>query len=460
MEDSSLLAFYLGAWLVVALVTVYVHWRRTGGGVGLVFAYLLSFWALHWVAGPLYLLPWYRYQDDYFVRLGVEQSTYGIVAFACGSLGLAPLVTRLFHFQRTEKVSYSPHPALPAVYLLAGAGSYLLLSSAVGALPTANALISVGQYLFVVGLCLQCWVAWRQRAERQFVFWLSIAFVLPVVTILSRGFMGYGAAATLVVCTFVASFLRPLWKVAIVGLVLMYLGFSFYVNYMRDRDEIRTAVWGQQSLFARVDRILMTMRNFEWFDPRSEEHLQRVDDRLNQSVFIGAAVSQLSESQAYAYGATLRQALLALVPRVLWPEKPVFGGSGNLVREYTGFRFSEGTSIGVGQVLEFYINFGTLGVVLGFLIFGVVLTLIDVIASRQLMADNWQGFVLWYLVGISCLQIGGSLVEVFGSAGASVVVAVLLNRFIFTRLQKQPASRRAFFSPSQVTPQQSTSRYE
>jgi hypothetical protein len=219
-------------------------------------------------------------------------------------------------------------------------------------------------------------------------------------------------------------------------------------------------VWGQQSLFSRVDRIVATLRNFEWFDPHSDQHLQRVDERLNQNVFVGAAVSQLSESQTYAYGETLSQALLALVPRVFWPEKPVFGGSGNLVREYTGFRFSEGTSVGVGQVLEFYINFGTLGVVMGFLVFGVVMTLIDVIATQQLTANNWQGFVLWYLVGISCLQIGGSLVEVCGSAGASVVVAVLLNRFIFTRLQKQPARPRPFFSPPGVPSSQPASRYE
>jgi hypothetical protein len=241
---------------------------------------------------------------------------------------------------------------------------------------------------------------------------------------------------------------------------LVYLGFSFYVNYMRDREEIRTAVWGQQSLSFRVDQIVTTLRNFEWFNPYSEQHLQRVDARLNQNVFVGAAVSQLHESQTYAYGETLRQALLALVPRVLWPEKPVFGGSGNLVREYTGFRFSEGTSVGVGQVLEFYINFGTVGVVVGFLVFGVVMALIDAIARRQLIADNWQGFVLWYLVGISCLQVGGSLVEVFGSAGASVAVAVLLNQFILTRWQKQPARRRLSLPTPPVTPQQSASRYE
>ncbi len=69
-----------------------------------------------------------------------------------------------------------------------------------------------------------------------------------------------------------------------------------------------------------------------------------------------------------------------------------------------------------------------------------MLTLIDAIAIRYLLSQNWQGFVMWYLVGISCLQVGGSLVEIVGSAGASLVSALLLNRFILPRLQPQPKS--------------------
>ena len=447
MEDTFPFAFGVVLWIVVAIAIVGVHWHRTGGGTGLVLAYVLSLWTLHWVAAPLYLLPWYRYQDDYFVKLGFEQSTYALIAFGCGSLVLAPLVARFFRGLFARSLPAAPHRSLPTLYLCAGAASYLLLSS-LGSVPTVTALVASGQYLFVAGLCLQCWVSWQRRERHKFLQWLGLAFTLPFVTILSRGFMGYGAVATLIVCTFVAGFLRPRWKIVVASTVLLYVGFSFYVNYMRDRTEIRMTVWGGQSLGARVEAIGATLGTFEWFDPSSQQHLRRIDERLNQNVFVGAAVSLMQYSENYAYGKTIGDAVLALVPRALWPNKPVEAGSGRLVSEYTGITFSEGTSVGIGQVLEFYINFGALGVVVGFLIFGGVITLIDVIATRQLLAQNWQGFVMWYLVGISCLQVGGSLVEVFGSAGASLVGAALLNRWLLPRLQ-----RRAGDPPYHPVPQ-------
>jgi hypothetical protein len=100
-----------------------------------------------------------------------------------------------------------------------------------------------------------------------------------------------------------------------------------------------------------------------------------------------------------------------MLPRVLWPEKPVFAGSGDLVSRYTGRRFAEGTSVGVGQVLESYINFGTVGVVLGFLLLGAILTNVHVIARRRLLAGDQQSFVLWFVVGTAMLRPGGSLLR-------------------------------------------------
>jgi hypothetical protein len=459
VDETFPFAFCIVLWMVVAITIVGVHWHRTGGGTGLVLAYVLSLWTLHWVAAPLYLLPWYHYQDDSFVKLGFEQSTYALIAFGCGSLMLAPPVVRFFRGLFARSFSAAPHRSLPTLYLCAGAGSYLLLSS-LGSVPTVTALVASGQYLFVAGLCLQCWVSWQRQERHKFLQWLSLAFTLPFITILSRGFMGYGAVATLIVCTFVAGFLRPRWKIVLASTVLLYVGFSFYVNYMRDRNEIRMTVWGGQSLRDRIGTIGTTLGTFEWFDPRSQQHLRRIDERLNQNVLVGAAVSLMQYSENYAYGKTIGDAVLALVPRALWPHKPVEAGSGKLVSEYTGITFREGTSVGIGQVLEFYINFGTLGVVIGFLIFGCIITLIDVIATSQLLAQNWQGFVMWYLVGISCLQVGGSLVEVFGSAGASLVSALLLNRVILPRLQKRASTPDLPVSPPQMVPRRIPANYE
>ena len=46
------------------------------------------------------------------------------------------------------------------------------------------------------------------------------------------------------------------------------------------------------------------------------------------------------------------------------------GGGGTIVQDFTGIEFADGTSVGAGQVLEFYVNFGTWGVIGGFLLFG------------------------------------------------------------------------------------------
>ena len=50
------------------------------------------------------------------------------------------------------------------------------------------------------------------------------------------------------------------------------------------------------------------------------------------------------------------------MPRALWPEKPVFGGSPKIVMEMTGLVLDEDTSWGVGNVMEFRIKFRDSGV--------------------------------------------------------------------------------------------------
>jgi hypothetical protein len=138
----------------------------------------------------------------------------------------------------------------------------------------------------------------------------------------------------------------------------------------------------------------------------------------------------LGQTQNFARGDTLWDALLALIPRAIWPDKPITAGSGNLASRYTGIDFASGTSVGVGQVMEFYLNFGTPGVVIGFMIMGVLVTSFDWQAAERLARNDLHGFVLWFLPGIALLQVGGQLVEITASAAASLVVALLVNRLL------------------------------
>jgi hypothetical protein len=221
---------------------------------------------------------------------------------------------------------------------------------------------------------------------------------------------------------------------------------SLYVTYMRDRQDIREVVWGGESATARINRLQDTFLNLELFDIYNVDHLQRVDLRLNQNYLVGMGVAYLAQHpDAFANGETMVEALFAPIPRALWPDKPIVAGSGDLVTRFTGIGFAEGTSVGIGQVMELYINFASTGVFLGFVVIGVVLAYVDAQAARYRDTGDWHRFTLWFLPGLSLLQLGGSLVEVTSSAAAAIAVAVLLNRFA-------PAARHARMAPPEPGP--------
>src|SRR5262249_42762405 len=93
-------------------------------------------------------------------------------------------------------------------------------------------------------------------------------------------------------------------------------------------------------------------------------------------------------------------------------------------------------------VMEFYVNFGTLGIVVGFLFFGLVVTICDICAAERLNSGDLHGFVMWYMPGLAMLQVGGSLAEVTSSAGASVIVAFLVNKYLDRLQHKQTEEAR------------------
>jgi hypothetical protein len=87
--------------------------------------------------------------------------------------------------------------------------------------------------------------------------------------------------------------------------------------------------------------------------------------------------------------------------------------------------------------MEFYVNFGSVGVVLGFGVLGWLLSVIDGTAGRKLANGDWPGFALWYLPGLAFLQVGGSLVEVTASVAASLVAALAVNWVLFRRSRSE-----------------------
>lgn len=103
------------------------------------------------------------------------------------------------------------------------------------------------------------------------------------------------------------------------------------------------------------------------------------------------------------------------------------GGSGNIVRNMTGMWLAKDTSWGVGNVMEFYINFGLWSLIPGFLALGFVIAWVDRRAALALRGNDFSKSLYYFLPGVALIQPNGSLVEVVGGAFAALLAAFALR---------------------------------
>jgi hypothetical protein len=85
--------------------------------------------------------------------------------------------------------------------------------------------------------------------------------------------------------------------------------------------------------------------------------------------------------------------------------------------------------------MEWYVNFGSAGVFGGMLLMGLIVGWMDRNAAARISRGDWGSFALWWLPGLSVLQVGGSLVEAVSGGFASLAVALLIGQ-----LRRQHAS--------------------
>lgn len=434
-DGTGTIEVWVGAWVGLLVVAGFLNWRKYFRSVGLVLAYLLNISLLHLAGATVYLSKQPHLYPESVVTDGLRLSTLGLLGFTIGSIVVAPIFLSASRASAPRE-DYEAEQTLPMIYLLVGGFSYVALATFIGKLPTLNAITAVGQQVFLAGHCLLCWKAWKAGNRRRLTVLILIAALFPFITIVFQGFLTYGAFALALVLCFVASLVRSRLRILLAAGLTLYVGLSVFVTYTQERQELREVVWGGRTLSERLERLTGVFAEIEWFDPGDNVHQEQLDRRLNQNYLVGAAYRRLSANQEFADGDTITESFVALVPRAVWPSKPTSAGSGRVVTEYTGITFDPTTSVGIGHILEFYINFGTTGIVIGMLVFGAVLTILDVSAARHLVIGNWQGFVLRLLVGISFLQVGGSLAELTTSAAASVLLVVALNSLLY-RLQRR-----------------------
>jgi hypothetical protein len=286
--------------------------------------------------------------------------------------------------------------------------------------------------MLAVGLSLRFWIAGQEGNKSK--FWITVALLplLPLMTMVNQGFLGFGTYWVIAVISFISAQSRQRFMHFLLAPIIIFVGLSFFVNYMEARTSLRKAIWFEQvGITQRIDRILTIFDHFQWLDLDDRMQREAVVGRLNQNSLVGFADERLKAGNIdFANGATLSAMALAIIPRALWPEKPQVGGGGDVVTTFTGLGFAHGTSVGAGQVLEFYINFGTLGVIGGFLIWGALIGWLDLRICQNLADNNQKGYLRCYMICLALIQPGGNLVEIVVSVVGSAVTSGILAALI------------------------------
>ncbi len=148
----------------------------------------------------------------------------------------------------------------------------------------------------------------------------------------------------------------------------------------------------------------------------------------------------------FQYGATYSYFAVALIPRLLWPDKPVAGSANSYYAVAYGITNEEGaqrTTFGASILGEAYINFGWSGVIFMMFFQGIVISLLQLAFGRPRSGAGGQAvflaFFVFFLNGI-----GSSAEILFGNILQNLIfgyVLLLWAREKPSRILKTPDIR-------------------
>ena len=423
---------------IVAFVVLLSLLRRDRVSLGLPVAYLYSLLLIHVPGAFAHIVGSDFLLHSDLVEIGMRFTALGSVCFVVGVwFGRSPIL----------QLPVSPEVNRQRFFSFCLFGGWLLIYgvSPLYQIPSISAAVEKGGGIWMLGVMLGLRAALQRGDHKRMVIWIGALLVYPILMLLLGGFLSYGSAAVITVSAALAISTRNYWRVVVGIAVFTFLSVSIFTNYYQHRNDIRSQVWGGAPLEARVGSVIDTAKDFEWFDPSNRKQLVALDQRLNQNYFVGLAAKRIELKQVdYLNGESVWEGLLSLVPRVLWPEKPVFAGSPQIVSRMTGLWLSPTTSFAVGNVMEFQINFGIPGVVIGFFILGWVIGMLDLKAAAAERRGDLGKVILFFLPCVA-MATGGSVVEL-GSGAA----AALVGGFVWKHTWKWFDKNKVYFTKSEA----------
>jgi hypothetical protein len=168
-------------------------------------------------------------------------------------------------------------------------------------------------------------------------------------------------------------------------------------------------------------------------------------ERISYVTFFSRVLDYVPRVQPHTNGELLRMATVnAVTPRVLFPDKPELPSDSVYTRRFTGIRVpEEGTSISIGYMAEFYVDWGITGMFVMVFLYGSYMGL----AHRALRAWVRPRFLInpaLITALMSVYQFEHQFIKTFGALNLAVIVTLgmvfLVRVPLMTFLDLQPLS--------------------
>ncbi len=219
---------------------------------------------------------------------------------------------------------------------------------------------------------------------------------------------------------------------AVIALVII-LAASFWSWVKPDYREFVNLGTGQQIVARPIDERLdfLAGRAMQFDLSDMGRGFEALVFRHSYIDFLSQTMIYVPEREPHADGRQLGQSIMhILTPRILFPEKAVLINDSDLSAYYTGLPLNRdpNTSISLGYLAEFYIDFGAWGALLGMLILGGTLGFMYRLLRRQANEFPLVSFGLAAMWALTFASFGIALIKLVGFVVITFIAALVIRR--------------------------------
>jgi hypothetical protein len=234
-------------------------------------------------------------------------------------------------------------------------------------------------------------------------------------------------------------------------------GFAFLSVYQSVKLEYRSLIWEEdkswQSDVSWQERvaILSDLISIDSFfaafetDISSNESVIQTVHRLNQGWQTSMVLSHVPRNVPFEKGSALKVDLLSSVmPRFLLPGKRVVNDPDRF-NYYTGYILNDQTSMSIGVLGDFYINFGIKGTYVCMFVFGFLMARFLGWFYKKFVYNNpinliWLPFIFSYFI-----RPGNEFYMVFNHMVKALIVFLIVKSVLYPYIHRQLLKKHQLF---------------